>query len=110
MNNTEELLKAAFAATAEPQDAGFARGVVMRIDAVARRRRVLLVLAMIIGAMLLATMFAGLFWLEPLWAQLAQHSWFTPPPGALTLVAWWAEIVGLTTVAAIAVPVVRSRT
>jgi hypothetical protein len=109
MEKTEDVLRAALAATTEPADAGFADQVALRIDALERRRRVLLALAMGAGALLLGAMVAGLLSLAPLWARLAGQNWFALSPVALDLASTWAWVVGLLAVAVVAVPWVRSR-
>lgn len=109
MNETEDLLRAALAATPEPAEAGFAQRVATRVDATERRRAILLALLMTAAALLLAAMFVGLFSLAQLWAGLAQQNWFSLSPAALNLVSMWASIVGVVGLAAIALPLVRSR-
>jgi len=108
MSETEEILRAALAAATEPADAGFARQVAMRVEAIERRRGVVLALLMTTGALLLAAMFVGLLELEPLWELLARQNWFSLP--ALNAVAGWESVAGFIAVTAIAFPMLRSRT
>ena len=85
MNDTEEILRAAFAANAEPADAGFTRLVEVRINAAERRRAILLALLMAAGGLLLTVMMLGLFKLEHLWSVLQ--------PAGLEQVSIWASTV-----------------
>ena len=110
MNETENFLRAAFAATAEPADSGFVQRVEMRIDAIERRRSVLLASLMAVGAVLLAMLFVGLFRLGPMWVMLAQQNWFALPPVALGLVSIWAPVAGFIGIVGITFPLVWPRT
>jgi hypothetical protein len=110
MDKTEDLLRAALAATAEPADAGFSLEVATRIEATERRRWLLLALLMAVGAVLLAVMLTGLLSLGPLWALLGRQNWFVLSPTALDLLSMWASVVGVLGLAVVAFPWVRSRT
>ncbi len=109
MNETEEFLRAAFAATADPPDAGFTRRVAARIDAVERRRSILLALLMTTGGLLMAAMTVGLFRLGHLWELLANQNWFFLPLTGSDLISTWASTLVFVLAAVITFPLVRSR-
>lgn len=109
MADTEHLLRAALAATAEPEDAGFTDEVSLHLDRMERRRRVVLTVLMIVALLLVGGMIAGLIGSAQVLTRLPMTAGMVVPVAVRDPLLLWASYMAFLGLAVIAFPLVRLR-